>query len=201
VKVLGPHGDGNTEDVSNGIRWAADHGARVINVSLGTFVDDGALEDAVAYARSRNAIVVAAAGNAPGIRAYPAGDAGALAVAGSDVNGQLYSWSNAGSWIQLAAPGSNITTSPNGSYADFVGTSAAAPVVSGIAAFLLSADPGATDDEIVSALEQTAHPTQGVSFGIVDAAAALRQLLATVHRAPASTRPGARASSRTLVAS
>jgi len=199
VKVLGPHGDGNTADVAKGIRWAADHGARVINVSLGTFVDDGGLEDAVAYARSRNAIVVAAAGNAPGLRAFPAGDAGALAVAGSDADGQLYPWSNAGSWIQLAAPGSNITTSPNGGYADFVGTSAAAPVVSGIAAFLLSADPTASDDAIVSALEQTAHPTQGVSFGIVDAAAALQALLPAPNRHPAAAAPVVHV--RTLAAS
>ena len=187
VKVLGPHGDGSTQDVARGIRWAADHGARVINVSLGTFADDTSLQDAVAYARSRNAVVVAAAGNAPGLHAYPAGDTGALAVAGSDANGQLYPWSNSGSWIQLAAPGSNLTTSPNDSYADFVGTSAAAPVVSGIAALLLSADPQANADAIIAALEQTAHPTQGVSFGVVDAAAALQTVLgASRHRTAAT---------------
>lgn len=180
VKVLDADGSGNTGDVVKGIEWAADHGARVINVSLGTFVDDPGLRDAVSYARARGAIVVAAAGNGGGgLHAYPAGDPGALAVAGSDANGQLFPWSNSGSWVQLAAPGSNLTTSSNGSYADFVGTSAAAPVVSGIAAFVASADATASSDQIIAALEQTAHPLSGVGYGVVDAAAALQSLLAT----------------------
>jgi subtilisin family serine protease len=193
VKVLDAHGVGDTGNVATGIRWAADHGARVINVSLGTLVDDSRLRDAVTYARSKGALVVAAAGNLGLPRfEFPAADPGALAVGGIDPTGALASWSANGPWVQLAAPGTNISTARGGGYAPFAGTSSAAPVVSGIAAEALSAVPRATADQLTQALEQTAHATAGVEYGRVDAGALVTALSAsvvpTVVRTTASAR-------------
>ncbi len=185
VKVLDAHGVGDTENVASGIRWAADHGARIINVSVGTLVDNPDLRGAVTYARSRNALVIAAAGNLglPRLE-YPAADPGALAVAGFDTTGSLFSWSANGSWVQLAAPGSNVTTALGGGYQTFVGTSSAAPVVSGIAAEALSAAPSTNADALALALEQSAHATAGVEFGRVDAGGTVAALLAHVPPTP-----------------
>jgi thermitase len=186
VKVLDSHGAGSLPMVAAGVRWAVDHGARVINLSLGAIYDDGGLRDAITYAQSRGAVVVAAAGNLGTTRPeYPAADPGVISVAGSDQNGALFTWSENGSWVQLAAPGSNLTTASSGGYNGFTGTSAATPVVSGIAAMALSAVPRATGAEVVTALQQGARPTAGVQYGVVDAAHTVDALLAEAH--PTST--------------
>jgi subtilisin family serine protease len=168
VKVLGADGTGYDSDVARGIVWAADHGARVINASLGGLSDDLALAAAAQYASQRGSLVVAAAGNdASATLDYPAALPSVVSVGASDRNDQLYSFSNAGALV--AAPGENSTTGLAGNYEYFLGTSSAAPVVSGIAGLAFSVAPSATTAAVTQALESGAEPMAGAVYGRVDA--------------------------------
>jgi subtilase family protein/fervidolysin-like protein len=168
VKVLDSNGIGFTSTLAQGMVWATDHGARVINVSLGSSTDDLAVASAAQYARVHGVLVVAAAGNnSSPILQYPAALPGVVSVSASDRRDRLYDFSNSGS--ALAAPGDNSTTSWGGGYESFLGTSSAAPVVSGIAGLGFSADPDASPDEVEEALKAGAVAMPGVTFGRVDA--------------------------------
>ena len=117
VKVLGKDGTRTTGDVSAGIVWAADHGARVINLSLGAPGTTDALSEAIAYASSKDVVVVASAGNSGSVTPfYPAADGSVISVAASNPSDQLYSWSNRGTWVLVAAPGCNDAPWPGGEY-------------------------------------------------------------------------------------
>ena len=175
VKVLGADGTGFLSGLAQGIVWATDHGARVINASLGGPFDDPTLSAATDYARVHGVVVVAAAGNEGGLTLdYPAALPNVLSVGASDQNDQLYSFSNSGA--QVAAPGENSTTASGGGYVSFLGTSSAAPVVSGIAGLAFSVAPGATPAQVEQAIETNAIPIPGVVSGRVDAYATLRAL-------------------------
>ena len=185
VKVLGANGQGYSSTLAQGIVWATDHGARVINASLGGPDGDAAVAAAAQYAWMHGSLLVAAAGN-DGSSAldYPAALPGVLSVGASDQGDRLYGFSNSGA--SLAAPGENSTTARGDAYERFLGTSSAAPVVSGIAALALSAAPDAGPAELSQALEQTAVPIPGVTFGRVDAYETVHAL-APGLRPPAST--------------
>jgi subtilisin family serine protease len=185
VKALGPDGYGTWSAVATGITWAADHGADVINLSLGAPGASMTVKSAVEYARSRGAIVVAAAGNAGSTTPfYPADFPGVLAVAASDEADVLYSFSNRGSWVELSAPGCASTTSLGGGWNEFCGTSAAAPFVSGLAGLARSLAPTAGAEQLHAALLATARPVAGVSAGRIDARATLEALGAPHVSAP-----------------
>lgn len=147
VKVLDRNESGSTASVVAGIVYAVDHQARVINVSADGFVDSRALLDALSYAESRGVVVVAAAGNKPnGQLTYPAAVPSVLAVAASDPADQVAAFSSYGPYVDLAAPGVDITSawwSAKGGdgYLTASGTSAAAPFAAGAAALVLSAQP------------------------------------------------------------
>jgi subtilisin family serine protease len=185
IKVLDASGAGDASVVAAGIVRAVDLGARVINLSLGGPTPTQALADAVAYAEQKDVVVVAAAGNsATATPFYPAAYPGVIAVAASDPARRLYSWSDHGDWVGLAAPGCNVAPALDGGYVDFCGTSSASPIVAGLAALAISAVPSATSAEIGAALEGGSLPIgQGVRYGDVQAAGTLAAL--GVH-APAS---------------
>jgi subtilisin family serine protease len=200
VKVLGADGKGTYSNIESGIRWAADHGAQVINLSVGGADADPTLVDAIEYAVGRGAIVVLAAGNSgstdPGVGTggYPAHDApgiaGAVSVGAVDYSGALYSWSNWGSWVELAAAGCFISTSGDGGYGNVCGTSVAAPQVAGLAALLLSADPGASPTQLETELEAHTVAVPGahtVATGVIDAEADLAGSGSTTVGPPALT--------------
>lgn len=178
VKVLGSSATGSYSAFIAGLTWAADHGADVINMSLGGWSDSQALRDAVAYARARGAVVVAAAGNDQcDCPRYPAAIPDVVSVGASDQLDAPYSYSNFGSWIDVSAPGSNITTWTDGNFWMVGGTSSASPVVAGIAGLLRSAHPEATVAEIEHALQTGVVPNGGwVRHGRIDAALALAAL-------------------------
>ncbi|GAA2515933.1 S8 family serine peptidase [Pilimelia columellifera] len=160
IKVLASDGYGWYSDIAAGIRWAADHDADVINLSLGGPSTDALLNEAVAYAVAHDVLVLAAAGN-DGVssRQYPAAIAGVLSVGASTSADARYSWSNYGSsWVDVAAPGCVITGGRFSSWYSFCGTSAATPVVAGVAALALAADPGSTAAELAAAITATADP-------------------------------------------
>ena len=107
----------------------------MINLSFVLSGPDADVEAAIAYAHAQGVLVVAAAGNAgSGDATYPASYPFVVSVAATDDADQLYPWSSHGSWVTLAAPGCSMTTALGGGFATFCGTSAAAPVVAGLAA-------------------------------------------------------------------
>lgn len=158
VRVLDAQGNGSSSDVARGITWAVDHGAEVVNLSLGGGYSH-AVQVAVDYAESQGVVVVAAAGNAGpgGPPNYPAALPVALAVGSHDKNGLVSSFSTRGGYVDLSAPGSGIlSTSNDGSWVFMSGTSMATPHVAGVVALMLATEPGLTPNEVRTRLQATA---------------------------------------------
>ena len=160
VKVADDYGIFYGSVAAKGVRWAVNHGADVINMSLFSVEPSRSLEEAIDYAWSRGVIVVAASGNCIGTKAaYPAYYSNCLAVAATDSNDCLASWSSWGDWVDLAAPGVDIySTLPGNQYGSKSGTSMAAAHVSGLAGllFALRSDKnsnGFINDEVRAAIE------------------------------------------------
>jgi subtilisin family serine protease len=171
VKVLDANGNGSDEDIARGIRWAVDHGARVVNLSLEGQTEDPALPAAIRYAVRHEVVVVAAAGNdGSSDRTYPAAEPLVIGVAATNPSDRLYSWSNRGRWVTVAAPGINTSAVPGGGLFRFQGTSSAAALVSGVAGACLSAAPSLTPALVRRALVAGAARIAGASFGRLDVA-------------------------------
>jgi thermitase len=153
VKVLGKDGSGDYSDIAAGIRYAADQGATVINLSLAGTDDSQLLRDAVTYATAKGSLVLAAAGN-DGSSAphFPAAIPAVLAVGGVTSTGARYPWSNYGSWVDVTAPGCNPSQALNGAVEQYCGTSSATPFTAGVAGLLASTDPAPSAATIRAAL-------------------------------------------------
>jgi type VII secretion-associated serine protease mycosin len=181
VKVLDSYGNGTDANIAAGITWAADHGADVINLSLAASQESAVIRQAVEYALDHDVVVVAAAGNGGSeTPQYPAAYSGVVAVAATDAHGELASFSNHGPWIDIAAPGVNITSARSrSSYEVMSGTSYAAPFVSGVATLVHALHPSATASQIVSQLLESAQDAGPIGVdhdfghGILDAFAAV----------------------------
>jgi thermitase len=181
-----------TSDVATGISWAADHGAKVINVSMGTTSQSSTLDSAVSYATNHGALVVASSGNSGcNCITYPAGSPGALGVAASDQTDTLYSYSNYGSWVGIDAPSGETTTSltdpatgAQWGYMPVGGTSLAAPVVSAVAGLVLSVAPGLSATSLKSVLMQSADPVAGTHTVASGRVNAYRAMLAAGASSP-----------------
>jgi subtilisin family serine protease len=189
VKVLNSSASGSWSAIASGITWATDHGAKVISMSLAGSSDSSTLHNAVSYAYNHDVVVVAASGNySTSTPYYPAAYPEVLSVAGTTSTDSLYSWSNYGSWVKVAAPGCVYTTVRGGSYGSFCGTSAATPVVAGLAALVRSAQPGATAAAVETAIESSAVPVGStVAYGRIDAAAAVTAIGAGGSTDPSTT--------------
>ncbi len=229
VRVLNTDGTGDTKTVSDGIRWAVDHGARVVNLSLSgqvTLLDalfgTNSLEPAISYAWSKGAVVVAAAGNLEAAGAgQPSGyskSVKALVVTATDRNRNHPTWANrADTDWGVAAPGDAIvSTVTGGGYAAMSGTSMSTPHVAGVAALLLA--QGLSNSDVVQRILSTAHPLGprvSDGAGLVDAAAAVGAPVkaatapppppppassAPSTRAPRAARPSSPSSSKSLPA-
>lgn len=184
VKVLSKGGYGTMADVAEGIRFAADHGAQVMNLSLGSNQKSKVVENAVNYALSKNVVVVAAAGNSGRSVGYPAGYPGVVAVSATDRNDKLAWFSSRGPEVVIGAPGVAVTqqTVCNGGankcevFGVFNGTSMASPHVAGAAALLVG--QGVTDREsIADALTKSATPKENKEHfgaGILEAGKSTR---------------------------
>lgn len=162
VKVLDSNNSGTYSGIAQGIVYAADQGARIINLSLGGTEFSQTLLDAVEYAWSKGALLVAAAGNwASSAPFYPAAFEHVMAVAATDANDNRWTSSNYGSYISVSAPGVNVystnwnKTSGTG-YGYRSGTSMAAPHVSGVAALLLAQNPARSNVQLWSIIEGSA---------------------------------------------
>ena len=197
IKVLSGQGSGTVGGIAEGIRWAADHGAKVINMSLGGRMSSQVLAKAVKYAHDKGVTVVCAAGNdGRGRVSYPAAYPGAIAVAATQKDEATAFYSNWGKQIDIAAPGGNTRNDATGGvlqntlYAGkddfffFMGTSMASPHVAGVAALLVGA--GVSEpDKVEQLLKDTARRpkidgaqpdyAEHYGAGIMDAAAAVRK--------------------------
>jgi subtilisin family serine protease len=157
-RVLDPSGQGTNDNVAEGIRWAANHGCKVINLSLGGDNDSKVLRDAVDSASTKGALVIAASGNEgrPFVY-YPAAYDNAIAVGALDVTSVRADFSDYGPQLDLIAPGVDILSSyPPRRYAFASGTSMATPEVAGVAALLLSYRPGLSVRQARAILEAAA---------------------------------------------
>ncbi|MFD1394548.1 S8 family peptidase [Kroppenstedtia eburnea] len=178
VRVLDANGSGSLNNVADGIVHAADNGAKVISLSLGSTGTSSTLENAVNYAWNKGSVVVAAAGNAGNtVRNYPAAYSNAIAVASTDRNDRKSSFSTYGSWVDVAAPGSDIySTYPTSRYASLSGTSMATPHVAGVAGLLAS--QGRSNSNIRAAIQNSADRISGTGsywiHGRVNANSAVR---------------------------
>ncbi len=162
VRVLDADGTGVASDAAEGVIWAADHGARVINMSLGGGPSPG-MQEAIQYARSKQAVVVAAAGNAKeqgNAPTYPAAYPEAIAVASVNSSLEHSAFSNTGAYVDIAAPGEMILSTYGGSkpndYAWMSGTSMATPYVSAAAALVIGAHPSLSAEGVGHILNSTA---------------------------------------------
>lgn len=158
IKVLDSSGTGSTYDVAQGIIWATDNGADIINLSLGNYADAQFLHDAVKYAYERDVVLVAATGNdftaEPG---YPAAYPEVIAVGATDENGKLAPFSNYGNYVDVTAPGVNIpSTYPKNQYAALSGTSMAGPHVAGLIGLIRAYNPEVTNAEMKDLIRKTA---------------------------------------------
>lgn len=161
VRVLNNNGSGTLEAVANGITWAADNGADVINMSLGGPAGSPTLQSAVDYAWNRGVFLACAAGNSnTSAASYPAYYSNCFAVASTTQADARSSFSNYGNWVEAAAPGSSIYSTWLGSgYRTLDGTSMATPHVAGLAGLLAS--QGQTNAQIRDQIMATADKIPG----------------------------------------
>ncbi|GAB4131819.1 MAG: S8 family serine peptidase [Cyanobacteria bacterium J069] len=194
LKVLSAEGGGTVTDIAEAIRFAADHQADVINLSLGGGGDADVMRDAINYAHSKGVVIVAAAGNAnTNAAGFPARYANVIAVSAVDATGAKAPYSNFGAGVDIAAPGGAFegdddaggilqqTIDPETgepAFRSFQGTSMAAPHVAAVAALVKSV--GVTEPEAIaqilksSARQVTEDPLNHFGAGRLDANAAVR---------------------------
>jgi subtilisin family serine protease len=188
IKALNSQGRGPDSAMVKAILYAADQGARVINISSTGTRYSAALETAVQYAQDKGALIVAAAGNTgngDNSVDYPAAFDGVLAVAAIDDHDQLATFSQRQSYVSMAAPGVDVpstawTGAGRGPYASQSGTSIAAPHVAGAAAILWALRPDLSASDIANALENNADKVSstdpGYGVGILNVARAVAAL-------------------------
>ena len=204
VKVLGADGSGGTDVIANGIYYAVDNGADVINMSLGSRYPSTLLEDACIYAKNNGVTIVCAAGNSGrNILEYPAAYPQCISVSSVRFDSTLAGYSTYNSAVDITAPGGDVTVDQDGdgyidgvlqqthdgadfqtfSYYFYQGTSMASPHVAGVAALLVSASGGSlTPDEIQTILQNSAVDLGSAGwdieygYGLLDANAALQMV-------------------------
>ncbi len=192
LKVLAAAGGGTVADIAEAIRYAADHGADVINMSLGGGGDSKLLSDAIAYAHSKDVVIVAAAGNAgTNSASYPARYDQVIAVSALDSAGAKAPYSNYGAGVTISAPGGSTAAGEDGgilqntidpqtgdsTFRAFQGTSMAAPHVAGVAA-LVKASGIDDPDQVTKILYESSRKLENDELnyfgsGQLDAAAAV----------------------------
>ncbi|MGL6138182.1 MAG: S8 family peptidase [Planktothrix sp.] len=197
LKVLSSGGGGTISDIAEAIKFAADHNADVINMSLGGGGESGLMQEAIDYAYSKGVVIIGAAGNSgDNCAGYPARYPKVLGVAALDPAGNKTPYSNFGAGVDIAAPGGLIqegnevggilqnTIDPStgeGVFAAFQGTSMAAPHVAGVAA-LIKASGVTEPEQVVNIIKESARkvsedPLNHFGAGHLDATNAVQMAL------------------------
>jgi len=188
VKVLDENGSGSMESVAEGIRYAADEGASVINLSLGSDFPSDIVKDAVDYAHNKGVVVVAAAGNSGGNVGYPAAYPNAIAVSATTSSDDIANFSCRGPQIAIGAPGVDILQQTinednirdsKGKFVKLSGTSMATPHVAAAAALVVSSGVNKPDD-VKAKLQSSADKMDDEELfgaGILRADSAVRSTL------------------------
>ncbi|PAQ13339.1 hypothetical protein CD798_15605 [Bacillaceae bacterium SAOS 7] len=156
IKVLGEKGRGTSSDIALGIKHAVNVGAKVINLSLGATSFDKVIEEAIVYATEHHVTVVAAAGNDGKEKlSYPASSKHTISVGATDKYGELASFSNYGTGLDLTAPGESIPSLVvSGEVMLASGTSMATPYVAAQVGLLYSLDSFMTPDRVKATVEK-----------------------------------------------
>ncbi|HEY9584867.1 MAG TPA: S8 family serine peptidase [Candidatus Paceibacterota bacterium] len=195
VRISDLQGYGYSSTVAKGLTWAADHGARVANISY-SFSGDSTVSTAAKYFQSKNGVVTMSAGNNSAVSTAP-DDPYIMIVSATNPNDYIASWSNTGSNIDVSAPGVSIyTTTAGGGYSTVSGTSFSAPATAGVAGLILAANPQLSGTKVVSILKQNSDdlgpagwdPTYG--FGRINAYKSVQTAItnvAIVDTVPPST--------------
>ena len=154
IRVTGTDGFATYSALANGLIWAADHGARVANLSFKAS-NSSTVASAASYFQNKGGVVIAGAGNEAFFDSS-ADNPYILTVGATDSNDLITAWTNTGNNIDLTAPGIVFTTYPGGTYGNASGTSISAPVVAGVAAMVLSVNPSLTGSQVQNILKQSA---------------------------------------------
>lgn len=197
VKAIGADGSGSAIDIAQGIEWAVDHGASIINLSVGNYVSSAALKAACTYAYQNDVVLVAATGNdASEQPSYPAAFPEVIGVSAVDQDENLADFSNYGKTVSLVAPGVDIpSTYIHKDYAALSGTSMACPHVAAVASLLRSVNPTLSNKQVRQILEKTATDlgTPGkdslFGYGYINVKKALQQSQMGQEAAPLSPPP------------
>lgn len=183
VRVLDSDGVGTAFDVARAIDHARRQGAQVVNMSLGMAAEADPVADLIDEMADEGVVFVGSAGNQAieGPRRFPAGENGVIGVAATDAGDQHASFTNLGSWVDVAAPGVGLVSFyPGQGFATWSGTSFAAALVSGEAALLVALRPAARSDDIREAIARSATQLSDSSLGgagRIDVPEAVRWLL------------------------
>ncbi len=195
VKVLDAAANGSFANAAAGIIWATDHGAQIINLSLGGTSDSVIFQDAIDYAYHHGVMLIAASGNSgSNFVLYPARYPNVMAVGATDANNALAPFSNYGAEIDVVAPGVDIfSTWLGGNYQNDSGTSMSAPYVAGLAAILRGIPGSGSPANLAWAMKTTALDL-GVSGrddyygdGLIQMDAAIALLWVTETPVPTAT--------------
>lgn len=195
VRVSDTSGSAYTSAIANGITWAADHGARVINLSFAGLAASSTVTSAARYALGKGVVVVASAGNCGCVEPAPANPY-LLSVSATDSSDRLASFSSRGDYVDVAAPGVGIlTTIRGGSYGTASGTSFSSPITAGVVALMMSANRNLGPGEITDLLKAnsddfgTAGWDPSFGFGRVNAARAVSAAFASTAPSPSPALP------------
>ena len=178
-------------NIAKGIIWAADNGAKIINLSLGVSSDSVTVRDAINYAYDKGCAIFAAAGNdGKDAVSYPARYSNVMAVGATGNGSSRAGFSNYGPGIGVLAFGSFYTTTTAGNFSIVAGTSIACPQVAALASMIWAINPGLTNDQVYMMIEQGAKTLDGgyneqSGYGVIDIGKTLELVLETVGRSPA----------------
>lgn len=182
IRISGTDGRASLSAMAQGLTWAADHGARVANISY-LSADSAAVNSAASYMKSKGGLVLTSAGNY-GTDEGIAATTSMIPVSATDGSDNKTSWSSYGSYVALSAPGQGIYTTVNGgAYGSVSGTSFSSPISAGVVALMMSANPSLSSSAIERLLYSSAVDlgTPGrdslYGYGRVDAAAAVQAAL------------------------
>ena len=167
VRVMADSGAANYSDIAAGVVYATQKGTKVINLSLGGYADSKTLRDAINAAVAQGIVVVGGAGNDNvATPFYPAAYSNVLAVAGTTISDTRAGYSNYGSWVDVSAPGVEITTTfLGGDWGPGSGTSVAAPFAAGLAGLIRSRWPEWTEAMVRNQMMRTADNVDGANPG------------------------------------